>query len=140
MLEHLYPDEAISLIGEIYRVLQPNGLARLVMPGFDHAIRICSGAAESRWPRHFDSPSAQAINYLFCDGQHHYAYSYELMKQVAEKAGFSKIERSAANEFEYQGEMPVEPVGSLAVHLVKQSLASDLCHDRPDKKHRRQFV
>ncbi len=119
MLEHLYPSEAAHLIAEIYRVLNPYGYARLLMPDFDHAIRICNGEIESKWPRAFESPSAQAINYLFCDGQHRYAYSYELVKEVAEKAGFAEIERSTPNDRNVKEEMPPEPIGSLAVHLLK---------------------
>lgn len=34
-LEHLYPDEAIKLLKEIYRILQPNGIARIAVPSFD---------------------------------------------------------------------------------------------------------
>jgi predicted SAM-dependent methyltransferase len=119
MIEHLYPDEALKLIADIYRVLKRKGCAMVSMPDFHHAIRIYNGEQESQFPRLFKSPSAQAINYLFCDGQHRYAYSFELIREMAEEVGFCRVKRTAANDRDVSGEIHEEPVGSLSVCLLK---------------------
>ena len=121
-LEHFYPDDALQLLREIRRVLSPAGTCRVVVPSLEYALRIASGEAASNWPRAFADPMAQALNYLFCDGQHRYGYSLSLLTEFAKQAGFSRvIDRSATS-----GVSPVtygrvtvgdEPVGSLVVEL-----------------------
>jgi len=125
-LEHLIPDEASTLLKEIHRVLAPSGSARIVVPSFEYALKISNGAQRSDWPRRFRSPSAQAINYLFCDGQHAYAYSLELMEEFVREAGFPKILSSRIplpeeDSGELNDPMPIseEPIGSLVVELER---------------------
>src|SRR5262249_27819655 len=93
-LEHLYPDEAIALLREIRRVLRHDGVARIAVPSFEHALSVAFGehhVAED-WPRAFADPAAQAINYLFCDGQHKYAYNLAILSDFARRAGFARVE------------------------------------------------
>jgi predicted SAM-dependent methyltransferase len=90
-LEHLYPDEAINLLKEVYRVLKPNKSARFAVPSFDYALSVTRGEHLSVYPQKFTDPIAQAINYLFCDGQHKYAYNFHIFQAFASKAGFVKI-------------------------------------------------
>lgn len=125
-LEHLLPQDALNLLKEIRRTLTPTGRARIVVPSFEYALEIYSGKAHETWPRNFQAPSAQAINYLFCDGQHAYAYSMELLEECTKQAAFSEIVhreiirpgtvQAATN---YPVELPAEPVGSLVVELKK---------------------
>jgi predicted SAM-dependent methyltransferase len=90
-LEHLFPEDALRLLREIHRVLRDDGVARVAVPDVTHFFRIARGEATSPWPRHFDAPVGQAVNYLFCDGQHKYAYDREILTDFARQAGFTGI-------------------------------------------------
>ena len=121
-LEHLYPDEALRLLGEIRRVLRPDGVARVAVPDVSHFFKIAGGQAQSGWPRHFDDPVGQAVNYLFCDGQHRYAYNQAILASFARQAGFSDV-RDISTEFGLAprpyGELMLgnEPEGTLVAEL-----------------------
>ncbi len=122
-LEHLFPDEAINLLQEIRRVLRPGGTARIAVPSVDHALQVAHGAAVEDWPRPFADPVAQAVNYLFCEGQHKYAYTYSILDAFARKAGFQGVadySREHGVEPKKYGEVVVgdEPPGSLVVELA----------------------
>jgi predicted SAM-dependent methyltransferase len=123
-LEHLYPDQAIHLLKEIRRILADEGIARIAVPSLEHALQIAAGSAEFTWPRAFDDKYAQAINYLFCDGQHKYGYSFGLLDQFARSAGFNHVYNYSADsgvaEKQY-GKVTVgnEMEGSLVVELQR---------------------
>jgi predicted SAM-dependent methyltransferase len=121
-LEHLFPNEAIALLREIRRALGDGGVARIAVPSFEYALEIARGTRVDDWPRAFSGPSAQAVNYLFCDGQHKYAYDFDVLSTFAKEAGFEEI----VNCSETDGVQPKsygavtvgdEPVGSLVVEL-----------------------
>jgi predicted SAM-dependent methyltransferase len=120
-LEHLYPDEALRLLREIRRVLsRDHGILRIAVPSFEHALQIAEGRARSVWPRESRSQYAQAINYLFCDGQHRYGYSACSLAEVLSSAGFGHVTvlsaSQAAEERIYFGHrVGAEVEGSLVV-------------------------
>ncbi len=121
-LEHFYPEEALNLLRDIKRLLRSDGVCRIAVPSIEHALEIARGEATSDWPRPFEDRLAQAINYLFCDGQHKYAYSFGLLSEFAKSAGFTKIvQRSAISGLTptTYGRVTVgdEPLGSLVVEL-----------------------
>jgi len=124
MLEHLFPDDAITLLREIHRVLRDGGVARIAVPSIEHALAIARGEAKMEFPRPFSDPLAQAVNYLFCDGQHKYGYSWALLADFASQAGFDRITNYSAEhgvrEKQY-GPITLgnEPPGSLVVELVR---------------------
>lgn len=121
-LEHLYPEEALRLLREIFRVLAPTGVARIGVPDVSHFFKIAHGDAKSGWPRNFDDPVGQAVNYLFCDGQHRYAYNAAILTDFARQAGFSSV-RVVSEEVglapQPYGELMLgnEPEGTLVVEL-----------------------
>ena len=123
-LEHLFPDHALNLLREIRRVMRPDGVARVVVPDVTYALRIARGEATSPWPRRFDDPVGQAMNYLFCDGQHRYAYNHAMLENFAKQAGFDNVTNiSDAHGVEPRAYGPVtlgnEAEGSLVVELRK---------------------
>lgn len=122
-LEHLFPDDAIYVLREIRRVLKPDGVARIAVPSFDFAIRrIMTGEKPCEFPRRFDDPTSQAINYIFCDGQHKYAYSWTMMEEFARRAGFTRI----ANISE-PPDLPMTTYGKLQLgNEVEGSLVAEL--------------
>jgi predicted SAM-dependent methyltransferase len=121
-LEHLFPEDALRLLGEIRRVLSKDGVARIAVPSFEHCLDIVAGARQSHWPRDFEYSRCQAINYLFCDGQHKYAYCFENLKEFAIHAGFTRVENISESygvTMRDYGDIKLggEPEGSLVVDL-----------------------
>ncbi|GIW88330.1 MAG: hypothetical protein KatS3mg108_2654 [Isosphaeraceae bacterium] len=121
-LEHFVPDDAIALLREIRRILRPEGVARIAVPSVEYALTVARGGAREDWPRAFEDPVSQAVNYLFCEGQHKYAYTYEILAAFARQAGFGRIyhySREADVKPKDYGGVVVgdEPAGSLVVEL-----------------------
>jgi predicted SAM-dependent methyltransferase len=121
-IEHFYPNDAIKLLKEIHRVLKPNHCARIAVPSFEHAMDVMSQKCKSEWPQRFESGPSQAVNYLFCDGQHKYGYTSEIMTKFATAAGFKTIRDISQSEGvkpkEYFGILlGDEPEGSLVFEL-----------------------
>jgi predicted SAM-dependent methyltransferase len=122
-IEHMFPYEAISLLRDVKRVLKPDGVARIAVPSMEHALDIARGQRIEDWPRPFEDSVAQAVNYLFCDGQHKYAYNFDILSTFAREAGFSRIVNYSATSGvapKQYGAVTVgdEPVGSLVVELA----------------------
>lgn len=122
VLEHFFPDAALQLLREMHRTLKSYGIVRLAVPSMEWALQIAAGQATSVFPRSFEDSYAQAINYLFCDGQHKYGYSAALLTKFAYQAGF----RSVTNYSAQHGVVPRtygrvtvgdEPAGSLILEL-----------------------
>jgi prepilin-type processing-associated H-X9-DG protein len=123
-LEHLFPYDAIALLKEIHRVLAPNGVVRLAVPSFERCLAIMAGEDLSDWPRKFEHPHSQLLNYLFCDGQHKYGYCYDNLSRFCREAGFSRIEHYSQAHGEdprRYGDLEIgrEPKGSLILELYK---------------------
>ena len=119
-LEHLFPYDALKLLSEMHRVVAAEGVVRLAVPSFELCLAIAAGGDESKWPREFEASRAQAINYLFCDGQHKYGYCFENLEIFARQAGFQGIERITEDpDFRtYCGiKLGGEPKGSLILEL-----------------------
>lgn len=121
-IEHLFPDEAMFVLSEIRRALKPDGVARIAVPCLEYAMKVARGEARQTFPRPFKGSEAQAINYLFCDGQHKYGYCWEIMETFAREAGFTHVENYSAQRGvepkEYFGvTIGNEPEGSLVVEL-----------------------
>ena len=121
-LEHLFPYDAINLLRELHRVISDNGVVRLAVPSFERCLAIAAGDDQSNWPRSFENSRAQAINYLFCDGQHKYAYCFENLKVFACDVGFKQVTHITEdpNYKTYDGlKIGGEPKGSLIVELSR---------------------
>lgn len=117
-LEHLFPDEAIRLLGEIRRTLKDDGVARIATPSLEFALELAAGRTAALPQRSFADAHGQAIDYLFCDGQHKYGYSFSVLESFARQAGFARVENVGLAARAY-GRIVVgeEMVGSLVVEL-----------------------
>jgi predicted SAM-dependent methyltransferase len=101
VFEHLeYPDEAHHFLGEVYRVLQPDGLLSLAMPDAEaslkaYAINDAEFFERDRGfhPDWCDTPMHH-VNYTFRQGnEHKYAYDFATLSRIIVDAGFCDVER-----------------------------------------------
>jgi predicted SAM-dependent methyltransferase len=119
MLEHLHITDAINLLKECRRVLTPDGYMRLTLPDFEFVFRILAGDEQCDFPRNFTSRQGQAINFLFCDGQHKYGFTKEIVQEVALQLGFSKVVTATADDSNIPNLQAIEPPGSFSVNIFK---------------------
>jgi Uncharacterized protein conserved in bacteria len=119
MMEHIHIDEAINLLRECKRVLTATGYMRLTLPDFEYALRIADGQVASDFPRRFNSRHGQAINFLFCDGQHKFAFSQEVIQELAAELGFSEVVGAGNEDVNIANLQDIEPCGSFSVNIFK---------------------
>lgn len=92
-LEHIYLEEAQSLLQDAYRALKKGGLIRLAVPDLEYALHLYQSGAKER-----------ALDFFFIrnssghSNSHHYMYDFELLKNLMEKAGFVEIQRCGFRE------------------------------------------
>jgi hypothetical protein len=86
----------MALLREIRRILKDDGIARIAVAGFAHSPAVARGEVVEDWPRAFVEPASQAVNYLFCEGQHKYADTAEIPDTFARGAGFSRVADDSA--------------------------------------------
>ena len=99
-------------------------VARIAVPSMEHALAICRGEHEMNYPREFEDPLGQAVNYLFCDGQHKFGYSFGVLRDFARTAGLSRVSDYSAEHGvtpKRYGRVTLgdEPVGSLVVEASR---------------------
>lgn len=102
VLEHVaYPDEALHVLAECYRVLTPGGTVRVGVPDTEKAIRAYVEGehahyfrmARERWhPPEVQLP-IEHLNYHFRDrfGEHLFAYDCQSLTLLLSRAGFTGI-------------------------------------------------
>lgn len=123
-LEHFFPDEAIGILKQIRRILRDDGVARIAVPSMQHALAIARGEHPMEYPRPFADPMGQAVNYLFCDGQHKFGYSFGVLADFAREAGFGRVidysaEHGVATKRYGRVTLGDEPLGSLVVEAAR---------------------
>lgn len=108
-LEHFsYPREALAVVKDIQRVLQPGGILRVVVPDIEKCLRAyvendLEFFASRRktwtwWPER----STKLEDFLAYAGAgarfglrgHKFGYDYETLRHLLMSAGFCKVERS----------------------------------------------
>jgi predicted SAM-dependent methyltransferase len=118
MMEHIHIYEAIVLLRECRRVLRAGGYLHLTLPDFNYVFDILHNGALATFPRSFKSKEGQAINWLFCDGQHKYAYTHTVVAELAEEAGFARIEAASLDD-PHIPNLIEDPGASFSVNLYK---------------------
>lgn len=92
MLEHFYLDELMRVLKEFYRVMQPAGILRIVVPDLEKSIIAYNNKDSgffSDFPRNFQSIGGRFVNFIFCDSQHKTAFDFDFMKELLAMSDFS---------------------------------------------------
>lgn len=95
-LEHIPFRSAIFHLGECYRILQPNGTMRLIVPDAEKYIDIYVQrklGTNIKFPYQNDDETTpiMSLNRVFRNHGHCYAYDYETLVELIRNSGFSSI-------------------------------------------------
>ncbi len=111
LLEHLfYPTDAMSLLEDIYRILAPSGVVRIVVPDIEQCIRAYQdnntaffqqrvehwGAGDDQATRleHFLAYAGAGPDPAWLFEAHKFGFDYETLERALQRAGFKNITRS----------------------------------------------
>jgi predicted SAM-dependent methyltransferase len=98
-VEHFYLKDIEMIFRECGRVLNQDGILRIVVPSLELAIEAYSKNrldAFSGFPGNFQTPGGRFSSAILCDGQHKNAYDFAFLKEILSRAGFSMIEKKEA--------------------------------------------
>jgi SAM-dependent methyltransferase len=112
LLEHLfYPTDAMGLLEEIYRILEPGGVVRIVVPDIEQCLRAYQennkaffqqrvehwGAGDGNATRleHFLSYAGAGPDPAWLFEAHKFGYDFETLTRALQRAGFTTIIRSS---------------------------------------------
>jgi predicted SAM-dependent methyltransferase len=99
-LEHIEFAACQFVLQEVHRVLMPNGIVRIIVPDAElyldlyqrHKRGEAVSLPYSPENKEYYTPM-MSINRVFRDHGHKFAYDFETLKLMLEKAGFSQIKR-----------------------------------------------
>jgi predicted SAM-dependent methyltransferase len=106
VLEHVdFRSDVPRLLRELHRVLEPDGILRIVVPDAERFLAAYASRDPAAWrelgwdiarlPRDIYTPM-HAVNHIFHQGgEHLFAYDFETLKYALQEAGFERIERAA---------------------------------------------
>lgn len=104
VLEHLeFRTDAPRLISEIYRILQPGGTVRIIVPDCEKYLKAYVSGEKEKWlaldwdldamPQDIYTPM-HIINHTFHqEGEHLFGYDFETLSLLLKRGGFSLIEK-----------------------------------------------
>ncbi len=118
VLEHCYyPDEALTVMADIHRVLAPAGVVRIVVPDIEQCLRAYVrrdrrffAARRAQWPwwPPTGTPLESFLGYAGVGASpdafvssHKFGYDYETLRLLLRRAGFRRIERSGYMKSRY---------------------------------------
>jgi len=100
VLEHVTLEEGKLVLKEFYRILEKDGIARIVVPDLD----LCCKAFLSKdtdWFAKVDDKfetAGMGFNSIFYNHAHRYIYDFESLNQMLLDAGFKTIKKQKYNE------------------------------------------
>jgi len=100
--EHFTRKEASFVIKECWRVLQENGLIKIVVPDLDDIIDIFYDFKNSQkkfvFGKKFINREEFLLFVLSQEGQHKYTYSQRSLTKLLKETGFHPIEQTETNK------------------------------------------
>lgn len=131
-LEHFSFVDAGALLADLYRLLAPGGVLRLIVPDAEAFL-----LAYARWrqglPFAFPAPyqpvsdsddfsPIMAVNSVFRDHGHHFAYDFDCLQRLLQQHGFCEVRRCAFRQGRHSVlliDSPARQAESLVVEAVK---------------------
>jgi len=104
LLEHFSVQQLRNLLAEFFRVLQPGGGIRIVVPSLEYAIQAYlsgDGSVFPDWPESFRSPGGRFNNFMLCQNQHRVMLDYSFLTELLKGCGFSQVYREQATRSNY---------------------------------------
>lgn len=133
VLEHLdFQLDAPNLSSEVYRILQPGGIFRVVLPDCEKYLRAYVSGDKEAWreldwdldamPSDIYTPM-HIINHVFHQGgEHLFGYDFETLSLLLRAAGFTRVEKMSYGKSldpELAIDQPNHAAYSLYVDAVK---------------------
>lgn len=103
-LEHISFSACKDVIAEFFRILRPGGVVRIIVPDAELYIELyiaSRGGKEVRFPNQGDYvfedffTPLMAVNRIFRDHEHLYAYDFETMSALLSRQGFIEIKKQS---------------------------------------------
>ena len=99
-MEHLNPWDSYSLLFDIFRVLQPGGVVRIIVPDAEKYVEFYNrrrAGSDTTDMAEFNSwqSGAEALRGLTCYLGHYTLFDFELLRDMCLEVGFCDITRSS---------------------------------------------
>lgn len=127
LLEHLYPNEGTRLLAECFRVLQPSGLIRVVVPDLELFARRYVAAAsadpadgrtvEAAALELLDICGARARSSISPRNPHRWMYDRHSLAAALRLAGFVDIEQCEAGTGDVPDLATLDVRGDVSLHM-----------------------
>ncbi|MEB3193116.1 MAG: methyltransferase domain-containing protein [Snowella sp.] len=89
-LEHLYPDQALNLLKELYRTLKPGSWLRITVPDLQKYVDYYEGRRVGDYFYQYQT-GCEAIHTLTQNHQHLSVWNSELLGRFLKEAGFTHV-------------------------------------------------
>jgi len=86
VLEHLFMDEVEKLIPEMFRILKPGGVCRIVVPDLEKIVSLYNPED----PREFLTDMFEISSRGAVKNQHHCGFTGKFLTKLATESGFTK--------------------------------------------------
>lgn len=109
VLEHFTPIEAINICQEFYRILQPDGVCRIIVPDAEKYWQAYQ-TRNFEWFQTVDAPCnipLEGVNSIYYNHYHKWMYDFELLNDYLLNVGFTRIVHSTHRSSEFD-ELRVE--------------------------------
>jgi predicted SAM-dependent methyltransferase len=102
VLEHLPFQSMPRILNDWFRVLEPGGRMRILVPDAELYLKTYMefrGGKAATFPYHDSQKTPMMhVNRVFRDYDHLFAYDYETFERILKESGFDKIQRRNHNE------------------------------------------
>jgi predicted SAM-dependent methyltransferase len=136
VLEHLTPEEGQSHLGEVFRILKPGGIYRVVVPDVIEFVRRYIEGDRAFFSLAFpwaERPMQAIYAVANWNGEHRNILDLSELRVMGERAGFAQIERSeaqssAVEDLRIDTSDPQRVAESLYVELFKAPVNASSTH------------
>lgn len=118
VLEHLNIEVTEALLQEVYRILEPGGYVRLVLPDLEWALRLY----DKKDPRRFLEVVFENTQGGLEKNQHKWMFTAEYTATLLRKAGFESVSNMSFRKSEYEPFIALDnrPENSFYIEARKQ--------------------